>query len=342
MIFTYYSGADLLAKVIKNKTGKEFYEILRPVFDKIGVSKNIKCVEDLENHAWGGSGLLCTLPDFAKIALLILNHGKHNGEQLIDLDFMTKMCSKQISNQLDNSYFNLYNGGYGYLTWITPNATALRGMGCQQAFCFHDKNILFVCHGDTQSTTDKADGILYELFKNLIYDKATTSLPESPTLQLLKQRLDNLELPRFCNQESDIQNKINGKTYLLSPNPLGWEWLRWDFNGNDATLAYKNARGEKTLRVGVNHYVKTTFPETHYYGMKRGTPSLKNHDCLTIAEWIEPSKILLRCYAIDTSLGNFVMNLSFDEDKVSILSHKRAEFFFEDYEGFAKGVELKS
>lgn len=337
MVFTYYSGADLLAKLIKRITGMEFYQVLRPVFDEIGVSNKVWCVEDLDDHAWGGSGMLCTLSDFAKVGLLLLNKGACNGVQLIDKEYMEKVCSVQKSNQLDNSYFHLYNGGYGFLTWITPHATCMRGMGCQQAFCFHDKNLLFVCHGDTQSTTDKADAIVYELFRNLIYNNISTPTETNNAYNQLQDRLSNLTLPHFGKPHSDYQKILNGKKYLLKQNTLGWEWVKFNFSDNLLKITYKNARGEKTIKAGLGDYYKSTFPETHYYDVKRGKPSGREHDCIAIAEWIEEKQLLLRCYVIDTSMGNFVMNLSFNEDKIAILSNKRAEFFFEDYEGFAGG-----
>ena len=66
--------------LVERVTGKSFIEYLRPVFDKIGVSESIDCVTSPEGIAWGASGVLTTMRNFAKIGQLLLLKGCINGE----------------------------------------------------------------------------------------------------------------------------------------------------------------------------------------------------------------------------------------------------------------------
>ena len=210
--FIYNSGAELMAAAIKEVTGKEFLDYLRPVLDKLGISKDIWCVQNAEGISWGGSGVVLTLRDFAKFGEMVLNLGCVNGEQLIDREFMKQATSVQIFNCVTNNYSPLKCGGYGYLMWIAPNAACFRGMGLQECFCFMDKGLLFVCQGDTQgSGLDYADSVVYDMLKYLVYDKIGEKKQEGEAYEQLKLRMkEGLKRPMYGKPYSEYQEKING------------------------------------------------------------------------------------------------------------------------------------
>ena len=343
--FLYDSGADLMAAAIKEVTGKEFLDYLRPVFDKIGVSKDVWCVKNAENISWGGSGVIITLRDFAKVGELVLNLGKVNGEQLIDKSYMEQTTSVQMFNCATNNYSPLKCGGYGYLMWIAPEAACFRGMGLQQCFCFMKKGLLFVCNGDSQgSGVDYQDSVVYDLVKYHIYDKIGESKTPGKAYEILKEKLKKgINRPMYGKPHAEYESVVNGKTYVFSePNPvMGWKWFRFDFNGDQGTITYENKRGEKQIKFGIGKFVKSTFPETHYYDKKLGVPSNRESDCEAVVEWVEDKKILLRVHIIDTNFGNTFGQFSFKGNEVTLLFSVRAEFFLEDYVGLASGILQK-
>ena len=83
--FTYDTGGSyLLCVLVEKLTGKTYLEYLQEkALDKMGYSKDAWSVCAPEGHAWGGSGVMCTTEDTAKFALLVLNDGKFEGEQLL-------------------------------------------------------------------------------------------------------------------------------------------------------------------------------------------------------------------------------------------------------------------
>lgn len=343
--FIYNSGAELMAASIKELTGMEFLDFLRPVFDKIGVSKDVWCVKNAEDVSWGGSGVILTLRDFAKVGELVLNLGKADGEQLIDREYMEQMTSMQMFNAVTNNYSPLKCGGYGYLTWITPDAACFRGMGLQECFCFMKKDILIVMQGDTQgSGVDYADAVIYDMFKYMVYDKIGEKKQEGEAYEQLKKKLaEGLARPMYGKPHADYESVVNGKTYVFDkPNEVtGWKWFRFDFNGDEGTLTYENKRGEKQIKFGLGKFVQGKFPETHYYGTKRDVPSNREMDCEAVVDWVEEKKILFRVHIIDTVFGNAWGQFSFKGDEVTLIFNNRAEFFLEDYVGSSSGRVLK-
>ena len=69
-------------------------------------------------------------------------------------------------------------------------------------------------------------------------------------------------------------------------------------------------------------------------------PSNRELACMADLSWTEEKKILLRVYIVDSSLGNCFMTFGFKGNEVGIMMNKRAEFFMDDYMGFAGGVAL--
>ena len=349
-IFNYNtSGTFILDVLIEKITGKTFLEYLRPEFDKIGISKDIWCVQSPDGYAWGGSGVMCTMRDFAKFAELIMNGGNYLGEQLLPKNFVEQATKKQICNLVENNY-SLRKEGYGYQIWIHKEGFMLYGMGSQLAICFPDKQLMFVCNGDTQCNEDSStDTILFQVREKLYKNTSNTPLPKNcVAYNQLKNKLDNLDFNSgFGEISSPMEEKINGATYLLKENPMGINWFRFDFTpcaqGKRGFLTYQNPRGVKKIVFGMEHMVMGTFPETHYYDVKVDTPSNRELNCLCSASWVQQDKILLRVFITDTCFGSCFMTFGFKGDEVGVFFSKRAEFFMDnnEYQGYAGGVLKK-
>ena len=103
------------------------------------------------------------------------------------------------------------------------------------------------------------------------------------------------------------------------------------------SLTYENNRGVKKISFGLNSLRQGTFPETHYYDTQVGVPANRELNCLADLSWTEEKKILLRVYITDTNLGSCFMTFGFKNDEVGVMLNKRAEFFMEDYVGYAGG-----
>ena len=60
-----------------------------------------------------------------------------------------------------------------------------------------------------------------------------------------------------------------------------------------------------------------------------------------IGEWIEPTSLRIRVYAEDIFVGNMLMTFAFKDKKIAIKMSKNAQFFFDNFTGFAYGEDRK-
>ncbi len=340
-IFNYNtSGSFILDVIVEKLTGKPFLEYMRPVLDKIGVSKDIWCVKSPDGYSWGGSGVVSTLRDFAKFGELILNKGNYKGEQLISKDYMERATSVQISNYLENANYTYRSSGYGYQIWISPHGYLLSGMGSQMVYCYPDKNFMFVCTADTQCSSDFAPQTLYHLVTDYLYKKLQSDcLPaDEKTNEKLKLLIDGLDtnIP-FGEKNSPKEKLIDGKVYQLGENQMGWKWFRFDFDADGGTLTYENTRGEKKISFKRNEQVDQAFPETNDYAEQVATPAGRGLRCLVSGSWLEENKFQVRTHFIDVNMGSCFMTFGFKGDQVGLFISTRAEFFMLDYLGYAAG-----
>lgn len=336
-IFNYGEGAAMVTAVVERVSGMYLTDYLRPLFDKIGVSQNTYCLKNYDGVAWGASGMMTTLRDFAKVAELVGNRGKHGKEQLIDREYMELMTSVRTSTVSTIVYSPIKHNGYGYQTWVSPDAICMRGMGCQEAFYFTDKDLLFVCNGATMTDGDYSDIRLYDAVKYLVYEEIGKPMAEGEEYLELLKKLQNLKLSRFGEPSSALAESITGVRYSLSENKMGWESFKLELGRSEGSITYRNKRGEKTIRFGMGEYLKCSFPETHYSDIYRGVPAERELDCLAIGEWIEEKKLLIRAYISDTSFGSLFIVIAFKGDKVAIQLSRNGQFVLEDYGGTALG-----
>jgi hypothetical protein len=311
------------------------------MLSEIGFSENAWCVKAPEGYSWGGSGVMATTRDLAKFASVFLNGGKYNGKQFISEEYVKEATTKQIDNNSDSKNCP-WHYGYGYQIWLLKDgAFAFRGMGAQFAVCVPDKDFLFVCTGDIQGC-DKHDYIIFNALWNEIINDMGGSLPENiDSYEKLTARCENLSLlPIRGESEGKVLEEINGKTYVLDKNPMEITKLRVDINGDEGVLSYTNPRGDKKIYFGIKKYVEAGFPEEHYFGDTINKPLGRMYQAASCAAWTEEDKLVIRTFIIDDYFGNLTVTLSFKGDIIGVYMHKTAEFFLNEYQGFAGGRKL--
>jgi hypothetical protein len=307
---------------------------MRPrLLDPIGFSRDAWCIKTPEGSSWGGSGVICKLRDMAKLAYVCLNKGRWQDRQLISQSYITAAISKQIDNSLNG------HPGYGYQIWrLQENGFAFRGMGGQFAFCFPDQNFLFASIADMQGD-DEGQREMIEAFWQELYYNLEEDLPEDPeNYSLLKNKIENLEiLPQKGEKNSSFMEKVNGVWYELDENPMGITRMRLTFEDKEGVWEYTNAQGDNSLRFGIGQMLSGKFPQKNYFGDKIGTrPGIK-YDCLASAAWVEEHKLNMLIYITDNHLGNLKITFAFKGDQISVYMAKAAEWFLEEYQGFAGG-----
>lgn len=339
-VFLYdTSGTYILDVIVERVTGKPFMEYLKDhMLREIGFSENAWCVKAPEGYSWGGSGVMATTRDLAKFASVFLNGGKFNGKQLISKEYVKAATTKQIFNDTAGTGHRT-NSGYGYQIWIMEDgAFAFKGMGSQQAICIPEKDFLFVCTADTQGSPLHYEA-LYDYLWFEVVEKISGELAEDrAAYEHLAKRCESLAfLPLDGNTDSEIREKINGVTYILNENPMQISKLRVEFDKDTGILNYTTPRGDKKLHFGIKHYLEGYFPETHYSGHTIGIPANRMYKSTSCGVWFDKTQFVIRTYVIDDYFGNLTIVLSFKNDEIGVRMQKNAEWFLDEYQGFAGG-----
>ena len=350
-IFSYNTSATvMLLIIVKRITGVEFVEYLQSrLFEPVGMSEDIRCIETPCGHEWGGSGILCTPRDLARFALICLNQGRHGGRSLVPEDYVVAATSRQIDNTVENGDRETQYG-YGYQFWRTRhNGFACIGMGGQLAICLPDQDFVLVTTADTQSMSSGISTIFRTLW-TVIFPyldiNQKTALPENPAAcDRLMNLTANLSLLTVNGAwTSALTARITGKIYQMADNRMGIKHVRFTFDveHSKSKLDYDNATGSHALLFGFGHQERQQFPENHYYGSRIGIPLGRGYDCHASAAWVTDHSLLIICYLTDDYFGTLNMNFVFDDqgETVTVLMRKAAEWFLDEYNGFADGARI--
>ena len=343
--FKYDSpGNFMLGCIVEKLSGKPFMEYLKDkMFREMGFSEETCCIKGPDGYSWCDSGVLCRPCDLHKFALFLMQGGKYNGKQYINEDFVRKATSKIVSSNTTGCK-NYSDNGYGYQIWQHPDGGfALNGMGGQFVWCYPEYDFIIISTADNQGNEGFkpvfADMVHNELIKNL----KNEPLPENAAaLESLRSYENTLELISLeGNASSEYAEKINGKTYALSENPMEIKWLRISLDDNEGTLEYENAQGKKVLSFGILKNAYTVFPEEGYPDMKMGVFEKGNYfPCASSAAWLDEDTLGIKIQMIGKHLGALFITLGFTENEIGMRFMKNTNCFLHEYHGYAYGKAL--
>ena len=337
-IFSYDTAATVvLTAMVERLAGMPFLAYMRPRFlDRIGFSADAWCVRTPEGGSWGGSGVICTLRDLAKVALTCMNGGLWGAERVLPEGYIRAATAKQIDNSIRG------NCGYGYQIWRErENGFSFRGMGSQYAICFPDKEFIFTCIADTQGAPS-GSAIPAVMWEELYPHLADAPLPENRAAHAeLTAKIAQLAvLPLPGNADAPVRSGVNHAWYALAENPMGITRMRLSFAGDQGTWEYTNGQGDNVLRFGIGRILSGKFPQRNYFGEQIGSFPGIEYDCMASAAWIDEQTLNLEVYITDDYLGGLRISFAFKGEEIGVFMTKQAEWFLDEYEGFAGGKRV--
>ncbi|MBR6747418.1 MAG: serine hydrolase [Clostridia bacterium] len=333
----------MLCMIVKRVSGEEFTDYLRTrFFEPAGMNTDIWTIKSPCGHDWGGSALHCTSRDLMKFAMVYMGEGFFNGKQIVPAGYARDAVSPLIDNSMTASN-HTEEWGYGYKFWRHQYGWSCRGMGSQLAIAFPAYDFILVTTADTQALSG-GDRIIFEsAYEELLpYLQKDAALPEdaeaAAALQAYTGKVCRELICTEGEKTSSFADAVNGRTYRMDENKMQLKWMRFRFEGDEGVWEYENATGVHAIRFGLGHQVEGVFPETHYYGKKIGEPLGRGYEIHTSAGWIRDDNLKLTVYATDYFIGTLRINFSFDGDIVTAYATKNAEWFFQEYQGFATGT----
>ncbi len=341
-VFNYCTaGTTMLCSIIKRVSGMQLTDLLRPVFDEIGMGDAF-CVKAPEGNGeyvdWGGSGMVMTLRDFARFADLCMHYGIHNGKELIPESYMKEAVSLRIDNSISASE-EVYGAGYGYQFWMLPQSGfAFYGMGGQYALCFPEKDLLVMTTGYEELGKADRSLIFDGLYRYILPSLSDAPLPaDEKAYNALSEIAASLEMPHAPGRlKSDITSRVSGVWYRMDPNPMGLYSSCFTFTEKECTWEYENRTGFHAVRFGLGHNIEQEFPEK-YCDVFIDQKSDHGYRSFCSAAFITPDTLRAEVRVCDIYLGQLRLNICFKDDTVSFLGIKHAEWFMDEFEGFASG-----
>lgn len=343
-LFNYDTSASYMCNVIVERvTGMPFIEFLREkALGKIGFSKDARVLKAPEGYSWGGSALLASTLDLARLARLTMLDGEWDGEQLLPRDYVVAAKSNLIDN--DQSGFRTTHGGhgYGYQIWKTvDNTFSFLGMGEQLAICMPEEDLLFVCTADCQGIAGISRSTIYINLWHCIKDTIVKDvLPENPEAYAkLKELCENSEFPVYPgNTTSPIAERIRNKKYILRNSPSGITEIAFDYdNDGNGVMKYTNSQGYKELKFGIGKTIIDTFPQDGYFGDVIGVDCGRRYRCISSGAWTNDTTLHIKSDLIDDYFGNLNIIAVFKGDEISVYMDSHAEWFLNEYKGFTSG-----
>ena len=226
----------------------------------------------------------------------------------------------------DGAKVSRFDCGYGYQIWSHPNgAFAFRGLGGQIAIGFPGHDLVFSCTSDTAGNHNAYDDI-FEAVESIILP-AFPITDEGAYLAAQPQPL-----------RKNLFDEIKDTDYLLDENKLGIDAVRFEGDGRDNCLIYTKGGKEHRIPFRIGSETQIIFPEKYSGEMLFNEATYISYRCSVEARWLEERKLFIKIWAEDLYVGNMTLAFAFREDgRIGVKADKRAQFFFDGFEGFAGG-----
>jgi len=334
-IFHYdTNGTVVLCGIVEKITGMKILDYMRPLFDALGISKDIWCVRSPDERSWTGSGILCTTRDLALFGQFCMQRGEWQGKQWVDRDYMIQATTKQINNYV--AHPGTAVDGYGYQFWMEPDdGFACVGMGSQYCMMYPKYDLVFVTTADAQGFSSSEDFVRYGIVSTLKH-LSDEPLPENPEKLAQLREASNLVMPRTAGPAvSPIMEKVSGVKYAFDKNHWGFEWMKVDFEDGKAILTYQKRGVVGSFPLYLGEFGSFLFPEK--YAGKRIDILDTNYRCISQAAWDSENTLVGTVYSVDDYLGLIKIQLTFIEDTLTVFATRWAENFFNDFRGYLPG-----
>ncbi|MDR1060148.1 MAG: beta-lactamase family protein [Clostridiales bacterium] len=330
-VFVYDTSAThVLGALVEKVSGKPLLDSMRPRFlDSIGFSRDAYCIQDPMGVSWGGSGVVCTAMDFAKVALACLQGGRYGGEQLLPEWYVREATACQIDNFATGHHADGVQG-YGYQFWAYRNRSfAFNGMALELAICVPDRDFACVTTGNDLWNSN-VPMVCDPLWSSLYPRMSDAALPEDgAACGALRERLAGLSAKavagRHGSHSSRGQALLDGRTARMEPNGLGISRVRVCFESGGGVFHYEKSGRWLSLRFGFGRHEAQAFQE---YG----------DDCLASGAWANDSALNICCMFVGNRMAELRICVAVREDSVTIQLRSAAEAMLEDYDGDASGL----
>lgn len=242
------SGSCMLGAIILMRTGQNMKEYLTDrLFNKIGIDPEHFVWLKFPNKIDAEPGTFARTEDNLRLAMLYINGGCWNGEQILDPEFVQSALSVQIMNpyapeQKDGRC------GYGYQLWACsiPGVFRFDGGQGQYAIIWPEKDLVVAIHEGALAPLGPQKTL------DTLYDHLLLKLHNEPLIPVQEDHDALLQLESSLKMQPDEPNMIRlnrtfSGSYRISSGDLD-PWFSVAPPGNgDLFAAFRNST--KDVRI---------------------------------------------------------------------------------------------
>lgn len=318
--------SHILSNIITRVTGLTIYEYLKPrLLDKLGI-RDIVWEMDMDGRNMGNGGMHARTSDLAKLGVFLKNHGKWNGQQLLDPAWVEAMTTPHIFQrpELSEEENNKDDGGqgYGYQVWMGRRGSYRAIGGQNQLIMVIPKYDLVVASNGQIGDEAGFNSLIY----NLLDGMSDKKLKPNKDFDL-KKAIAGYELKRpfpVTRQEPSVVSRT--LRYKMHQNAYGLNGISFRFNAaGDMFLTIETESAVHNIPFGFNEWLmgssdrKLMFGGTGYPNTMWTTPSTTAGTC----SWMDRRE-LQACYLSFFNNGaketfKFSFSENFDELTVTIV-----------------------
>lgn len=309
LFFYDTSSTQVLGALCEKLSGMNLLDFLKQrILDPIGATDQMQWLTDPSGTPQGGTGLLMSLRDMAKVAQLVMDGGRG----LVSADYLAMATSKQIDTFMCKNPEERY--GYGYQFWRTRSGYAMFGMGGVLAICCPDEGVLFSTIANTRLDPYGVQRI-YDAFYEEIMSSITVADDLQEDVNSLHELLSGLEVAGIPH--SSAYTKTQYASYAMHQNDMGL--LGLTLTDGSVSLAYE--QGVTVLPYQLGEIIKTEIS---------GEPVL-----ISAGQYAHGS-LRVRCFFIGQSPSGMDICIVSKGECICVQSHSCYEGH-SGFEGFAYG-----
>ena len=213
------AGTNMLAAVLRRKTGQNVTEFLKPrLLEPLGIT-SLTCALLGDGTELGGGGMKMVTEDMAKFTYFLSRQGEWEGKQLLRKEWFERACHKQIETEGDSEgHVKDWAQGYGYQCWMGRYPGSFRADGAYGQFgvVFPDLDLIVILTSSTEQTQEELSALQEDLIPYV--QKEAGELAPSPLAETVKEYTAQLALPpRRGTRNPFMEEKVSKHVYVSVP-----------------------------------------------------------------------------------------------------------------------------
>ena len=284
------SASQVMCSLVERLTGEEILSFMqRRLFGRIGMDGPKKWLKDRAGMSQGGTGLMMTLRDYAKLADFCMSDGRG----ILSAEYLRAATGWQIATDECNAPEERY--GYGYQFWRMREGFYMYGLGGQMALCLPQEQLVLCTTADMMLSATGVQPIFDAFFRHLA---GISSLPsDDGDAAALAKTLAGLRLPPLPGtrgQHGRIRIELRETQLAMTALTIADDGLVVSVGGRDFALPC--APG--AWREGV-------FPGT-------------NQRCISSGGWVNENRYVMHAELCDDFVCPMELYLTVNGDRAAL------------------------